>query len=1295
MKEDYFNCAIIDYYLMLPDFRFALSNPSKDFLDSAYLYDIEVILTTPDNCAIFKKPGVGRIYMENQDSMVRNMGLTYYGNHPALAGLNVVDEPHREDFQYILPYAQDIKIFNPDLLSFVNLIPAYGGAAFEAFYSELGHYEAYEQYVQDCIDIINPNILSFDHYPFFAHQNDLFYHLDLISKKSTENTIPFIYVLTSTEQPSYSEVKSKYKTSYGIYSALFYGAKGIAHWNSIRPLNSFSVEHRELVRNINQKIMDHEDLLLSLSYKNAYHKSLKSTIGIGEESIPNYSHWQNFPSDPYANEMFNISNPLVVLPGSTMDSLAVSFLIDDLGNRYFWVFNKSLSASEDIRLNLKDGCGVLDILSGNTCLFYQNAQIHLEPTEAKLFKFVPSQIETNAITENVTWKNDRVVYEKISIEPFATLTIKGTISFAANSSITIHPGGKLVIDGGRLTGGCGGGLWQGIEIHGNPDNLSQDISLQGYLELKNGAVVENAHTGVVVGSSVSSERKGGGILKATDARFVNCVTSVAFKPYTRLLGSRDFPNRSGFTNCEFVWNGGMVDHGPAFQAHTHVKMSNVGQISFSGCAFRNEKFPLKVTKGISSENSGLKVSAIMKHVPSAWEPSVETPGVFENFTYGIYYGKNNPAINTGLPFDILSQLLADLSAIPISGRSLSVTHSRFVGNVQGIFNTNANNATITRNHFDIGSRVSPFIPTGLEIPLDETQFKGMSPGELDKLPAVPIYKTVFGLGINMNSSSGYTIQGNSFAQGNPDIPLCAGILVKNSGGSPNKIDNNRFDFLHVGILSNGHNKTDYGNDGLQLLCNTFSSGCEYAIAVQTANGLAQMQGSPSQPAGNVFAQAGRPEQGDFYTALPIPAYYYYHSSAGEEYPSRVTEPYILRLPASQPSHCGIPPGISWEKVSLQAFKARERYAGLLYNHDNLIDGGSTSRLLMELELGWDKGVWEIRDALLGMSPYLSPDVIRDVAEKGLLPHAMLLEVCLSNPDATRQGDLLHFLQYKLPNPMPEYMCGLISASWEVETFRTHLEASLADAALDFEHASRQLIRLYHADTSRTDVDYTDSIIYLLELLPGVEAAYDLADLYSSSCQFDLAFQKLEGLRGRKLSKREEEELDKMKTWYEFVRDHVEKGPGEQALSSDELHVLSGLAKTESRAGDRAKSLLYHYSGSTYNYHVEPEFPGFIKPKSSTIARNPQEMLNESCNTVSVFPNPSETHATFMYDLQPDAKHSELQIIDNKGALVLTAMLNGNSGHYLWDTRTVASGLYTYAILSGDKKLNSGKIVVKK
>jgi len=83
------------------------------------------------------------------------------------------------------------------------------------------------------------------------------------------------------------------------------------------------------------------------------------------------------------------------------------------------------------------------------------------------------------ITQNTTWNTPMLAIDTVTISNGATLTITSEVKCERNTTIIIQPGGKLNLNGGTLTNGCIGGLWQGITVLGDPMLPSQD---QGYNE---------------------------------------------------------------------------------------------------------------------------------------------------------------------------------------------------------------------------------------------------------------------------------------------------------------------------------------------------------------------------------------------------------------------------------------------------------------------------------------------------------------------------------------------------------------------------------------------------------------------------------------------------------------------------------------------------------------------------------------------------------------------------------------------------------------------------------------------
>ena len=94
---------------------------------------------------------------------------------------------------------------------------------------------------------------------------------------------------------------------------------------------------------------------------------------------------------------------------------------------------------------------------------------------------------------------DIEVFGNIYVEDGAVLTITSTVTFGEKASLIIDDDSKLVLDGGTLTA-CGN-TWEGVKVAGQFDlgSYSPPGSFnlkRGYVELKDGAVIEKATVGI-------------------------------------------------------------------------------------------------------------------------------------------------------------------------------------------------------------------------------------------------------------------------------------------------------------------------------------------------------------------------------------------------------------------------------------------------------------------------------------------------------------------------------------------------------------------------------------------------------------------------------------------------------------------------------------------------------------------------------------------------------------------------------------------------------------------------------
>ncbi len=103
------------------------------------------------------------------------------------------------------------------------------------------------------------------------------------------------------------------------------------------------------------------------------------------------------------------------------------------------------------------------------------------------------------------------------------------------------------------------------------------------------------------------------------------------------------------------------------------------------------------------------------------------------------------------------------------------------------------------------------------------------------------------------------------------------------------------------------------------------------------------------------------------------------------------------------------------------------YGNTRYLYDQLIDGGNTDEVLAEIMAAWPQDAWDLRNYLLSRSPYLTVDVLKEMMDKPGFPEAMKAEICIANPDATRQEGFIKWLEYECLYPPSQSLIASIVA----------------------------------------------------------------------------------------------------------------------------------------------------------------------------------------------------------------------------------------------------------------------------
>jgi len=162
--------------------------------------------------------------------------------------------------------------------------------------------------------------------------------------------------------------------------------------------------------------------------------------------------------------------------------------------------------------------------------------------------------DTLLITSDTTWATDMIMDRSVKVKQPAKLTIQSTIKFPPRGKIYIEPGAKLYVEGGTLTNACFN-MWQGIEVWGN-SSLTQTTNNQGYVNLSDNAVIENARIAITTCKTFMNGEINwlttGGIVMAKNCTFRNNYKAVQFLTYNQ-------SNRSLFTKVNFETTAPFID----------------------------------------------------------------------------------------------------------------------------------------------------------------------------------------------------------------------------------------------------------------------------------------------------------------------------------------------------------------------------------------------------------------------------------------------------------------------------------------------------------------------------------------------------------------------------------------------------------------------------------------------------------------------------------------------------------------------------------------------------------------
>lgn len=499
-----------------------------------------------------------------------------------------------------------------------------------------------------------------------------------------------------------------------------------------------------------------------------------------------------------------------------------------------------------------------NILGGTSKEYYispmQAGQMHRALVLSSARKYVTSAKSEVplVITDEQAWDIDMKLYQDLVIENGAKLTLTCHLIMNPDTRIIIKPGGKLTIDGAVIgTDIFEKNMWQGIQVWGDSNedqNPHNGVYHQGYLELKNGATIENAICAVELWHP-NDWSSTGGIVHAYNAVFRNNAKSVhAINYIDHYASGNEIDYNSSFNKCSFIIDDDYIGTETFYK---HVDLNRINGMVFRGCDFSvssNANGVSDYSAGIAAYGAGFYVIPYCEdHFHDPCPENMKRHNTFTNFHDGIYAVSNGD-----------------------NARTFSVKYADFNHNKRGIYAEDTGYATILNSEFDIG--------------------KGNS----------------CCYGVYATNITGFCIEENSFAPSQYALGYTYGIGIFNSGGV-NDIYLDTFDGLTCGNLAYGVNYNVSGSvrppavkPGLTYSCNDNTSNDIdfYILKDNGIGGIATNQGSSATPSGNTFSGS----QYHIYNGGDL-INYYYNSNGTNETPTSAKLLNVNAYPTTNANSC--------------------------------------------------------------------------------------------------------------------------------------------------------------------------------------------------------------------------------------------------------------------------------------------------------------------------------------------------------------------------------------------------------
>lgn len=747
---------------------------------------------------------------------------------------------------------------------------------------------------------------------------------------------------------------------------------------------------------------------------------------------------------------------------------------------------------------------------GERMRFTVNTSATLLPTRRDMYLITDTANET-------IWTGNKYIDADVYVLPGAVLRITGAnVYMAPGTRIIIEGGGAVKVrDHSHITVdqvpvsycalGSNRAFWKGFEVRGQ--NTSEGYP--GVLNVYESEIsfAENAVYLTENGNSAGNEENfGHGRVFLSRTIFRNNKKALNLfidNPFVQSTSDRTY--RYHVWLCDFI-----IDEAfPEYQVFlNHVSLVNIGSVEMLGCRFSTLA---------SGNNIPLSTAAIH---------ALRTNLILQSHCYPGFPYENCPADR--------------------------FTESRFSGFGTAIRLSSSHGSSIDKVLFE-NCYQSISAQASNNIAITDSRF------------VIPNISNPQRLALDLSSSTGYEVTGNTFGVDNPsNLSLTStGILVANSGQEFNAISNNTFNGLRRGIEVVGNNRNNnMPFIGLGLYCNvhnnTVSGGASgsgpydfYAFGAT----MAIVQGTLARPGGNRFSNNASPSGSDFNNFFsPEIEYWYNREGHPSEFPDNVVG---VSARESQSDAACMDYLNAAPQPPNEVDVVFDEYVNWIDSWNGRIDGGNTPLLLDEVINTPASHFAPIRTKLFEYSPFLSSQVVNAaLARTDALSQSLLKNLLRSNPDVLKLGDVK---QEDVNAALGVGTFETMVAEPSIASSRTArtimMEDIINSGNLAFSAVNRG-VRLHYQDTiAASDMQ---EVRHALAAKGSFEAALQIADTYWQEGNSSAYFATIETIVGTYASIPDIKSLDEFES---ILQKQLIVGRFLQDFDADKLNKLITIGET--------------------------------------------------------------------------------------------------------------------------------------